>query len=243
MGRIAYHGQGPRNSESREHRCLTYWGRDKMVDTLETILQNSFSWNEIALFWFKYHWTSRIQLYQHGLAPVRRQATVQTNDDLNYWRIYESLDRNELTFSSTGCFFFEPVHYLGYIPTPLGDQFGHFVLSLLDRNTCIGPLIYNPCFNVHVDQNWTHGTELKAIAYNMDLTRLGIFSATCIILLLLGEYTVWYTKAVNIICVYFLISMRIFWLQSSIGIGTSRFAWAMVCLFLWGLYNRGSVPL
>ena len=32
----------------------------------------------------------------NGLSPVRRQAIIWTNDALGYWRIYASLNLNEL---------------------------------------------------------------------------------------------------------------------------------------------------
>ena len=46
------------------HRCITHWGRDKMVAICQTTFSNAFSWMKIIVFWWKCHWNlfPRVQL-------------------------------------------------------------------------------------------------------------------------------------------------------------------------------------
>ena len=67
---------------------LTHWGRYKMAAISQTTHSNAFSWMEMLLFLFKFHWSLflRVQLTisiigsENGLAPTRRQAIIWTND-------------------------------------------------------------------------------------------------------------------------------------------------------------------
>ena len=55
-------------------------------------------------FRLKFHWSLLLgsnQQYsvigsENGLAPIRQQAIIWTNDGIGYWCIYASLDLNEL---------------------------------------------------------------------------------------------------------------------------------------------------
>ena len=79
-----------RNVTARYRECavLTHWGRDKMAAISQTTVLNAFSWMKMIEFWLKFHLSFflRVQLtiIQHfsdnGLAPVRRQAIIWTND-------------------------------------------------------------------------------------------------------------------------------------------------------------------
>ena len=83
---------------------LTYWGRDKMPDILQTTFSNAFSSMKMLEPLLKFHWNlfPGVQLtishhwFRYGLVPVRRQAIIWTNDGLVHWRIYASLGLNEL---------------------------------------------------------------------------------------------------------------------------------------------------
>ena len=67
---------------------LTHWGRDKMAAVSQTTFSNAFSWLKILEFRLRFHWSLflRVQLTiirigsDNGLAPVRRQAIMWTND-------------------------------------------------------------------------------------------------------------------------------------------------------------------
>ena len=70
------------------HQAVTL-GRDKMADIFLTTFLNGFSWMETYEFWSKFHLSLFLtfQLTQYssigsdnGLAPIRRQAIIWTND-------------------------------------------------------------------------------------------------------------------------------------------------------------------
>ena len=67
---------------------LTHWGRDKMADIFQTTFSNAFSWMTMLEFRLRFDWSlfPRVH-YQYssigsdnGLAPIRRQAIIWTND-------------------------------------------------------------------------------------------------------------------------------------------------------------------
>ena len=84
---------------------LTHWGQDKMATIFRTTFSNAFLWMKIYKFWLRFHWNllPRVQLTNssigsdNGLALVRRQVFIWTNDGLLCWRIYASLSLNEYT--------------------------------------------------------------------------------------------------------------------------------------------------
>ena len=48
------------------------------------------------------NWLYGIICSDNGLAPIRQQAIIWTNDGLFYWRIYATFDLNELISTSKG---------------------------------------------------------------------------------------------------------------------------------------------
>ena len=90
------------------HIYLTHWGRDKMAAISQTTLSNAFSWMKMLEFRLQFHWImflgsnwqySRIGS-DNGLAPIRRQAIIWTNDDPVQRRIYASLGLNGLMWKT-----------------------------------------------------------------------------------------------------------------------------------------------
>ena len=73
---------------SERGRTSTHWGRDKMAAVSQTTLLNAFSLMKMLEFRLRIHWSLflRVQLtifqhwFRYGLAPVRRQAIILTND-------------------------------------------------------------------------------------------------------------------------------------------------------------------
>ena len=67
---------------------LTHWGQDKMATIYQTTFSDAFSWMKMYKFWLRFHLSlvPRIQLTifhigsDNGLAPVRQQAIIWTND-------------------------------------------------------------------------------------------------------------------------------------------------------------------
>ena len=57
--------------------CITHWGRDEIDAILQMTFSNEFSWMKMYEFRLKFHWSlfPGVQF-----APIRRQATVWTND-------------------------------------------------------------------------------------------------------------------------------------------------------------------
>ena len=77
--------------EAQENMDIkTHWGRDKMFAVSQTTLLNAFSWMKLLEFRLRFYWSLfiRVQLtiiqhwfrYCNGLAPVRRQAIIWSND-------------------------------------------------------------------------------------------------------------------------------------------------------------------
>ena len=83
-------------------RCrwtLDQQSRDKMAVILPTTFSYWFSWLKFLVFWFKFHWN--LLKYSsigsdNGLALVRWQGIIWTNDGLVYWCINASFGLNEL---------------------------------------------------------------------------------------------------------------------------------------------------
>ena len=84
---------------------LTHWGRDKMAATFQTTFSNAFSWMKMYEFQLRFHWSLflRVQLtiFQHWvrqwLGADQATSHCLTQWRLVNWRIYTSLDVNELT--------------------------------------------------------------------------------------------------------------------------------------------------
>ena len=81
---------------------LRHWVWDKLADISQTAFSNAFSLVKKHQFWLKVHW-SLVLWFQldsvgsgKGLALIRRQAIIWTDDGLVYWHIYVSLGLNEL---------------------------------------------------------------------------------------------------------------------------------------------------
>ena len=83
---------------------LTHWGWDKMASILQTTLLNIFFKWKYMNFQLSFDWSLflNIQLTicsDNGLAPIRRQAIIWSNDGLVYWCICASLGLNKLTMT------------------------------------------------------------------------------------------------------------------------------------------------
>ena len=83
---------------------ITHWGQDKMADIFQTTFSSAFSWMKMYIFRLRFHWSFflRVQLtiFQHwfrwwfGGGQAKRHYLNQCW--LVYWRIYASLDLNDL---------------------------------------------------------------------------------------------------------------------------------------------------
>ena len=124
---------------------LTHWARDKM----DAISQTTFS----SAFYFEFEIRFRCNLSSgsdwqygsidsdNGLAPNRRQAIIWINDGLVNWRIYASLDLNELSdgpshsqaMSYSECHTITRLHSLFHIPTCFGHGWRNGPCNSLTR--------------------------------------------------------------------------------------------------------------
>ena len=86
------------------HLSLPHWGRNKMTAIFQTTFSHDFFLMKRREFRLRFHWrlflgvqsTLFRQCIDNGLAPVRRQAIIWTNDGLVYWHKHASLGLNEL---------------------------------------------------------------------------------------------------------------------------------------------------
>ena len=78
----------PSTQSSGANVRLTHWCRDKMAAIFQTTFSIAFSWMKMYEFWLRFHCSlfPRVKLAifhicsDNGLAPVRRQAIIWTND-------------------------------------------------------------------------------------------------------------------------------------------------------------------
>ena len=90
--------------DTGDDQRLTHWGPDKMADIFQTIFSNGFSWMNMYEFRLTFHWSLflgvQLTIFQHWLRwwLGAGQATSHYLNQwwLVHWRIYVSLDLNEL---------------------------------------------------------------------------------------------------------------------------------------------------
>ena len=83
---------------------ITYWGWDKMANILQTTFSNTFYWMKMLEFHLKSDWNCVQKSHRqyasicvvNGLAMIRWQVIIWTNDGIVYWCIYASLDLSDL---------------------------------------------------------------------------------------------------------------------------------------------------
>ena len=85
---------------------LTHWGWDKMAAIFQTTFSNAFTWMKMCEFQLRFHWSLflRVKLttcehwiwFRWWLGAVQVTSHYLNQWWFYYWRIYESLDLNEL---------------------------------------------------------------------------------------------------------------------------------------------------
>ena len=91
-------------------KIVTFEAETKRLPFCRRHFQMHFFWMKIFVFSFKFNWSlfainrkpALVDVYDlssnyHGSLPNKRQAIIWTNGGLVYWRIYASLDFNELS--------------------------------------------------------------------------------------------------------------------------------------------------
>ena len=87
--------------------CISHCGQDKMAAISQSTFSSAFFLMWTIEFWITCHWSMLLILGSNlqyccigsgnGLALNRRQAIIWNNVGISYWRIFASLDLNELS--------------------------------------------------------------------------------------------------------------------------------------------------